>query len=100
MPLCCVKWSKMMPPGLRLAGSAGRSREWRSVWGNGWFRVSTCPVCAVFEVRACTGVAAVTGDGDAVERGVGLAVSLAVQPLALGLCGGLLDGADTAQSGE
>jgi hypothetical protein len=48
---------------------------------------------AAFEVETCPGIAAQAGYDDAVEGGVGLPVSSAVQPATLGLSGGLLDGA-------
>lgn len=47
---------------------------------------------AAFQIDAGAEVAAEAGHNDAVEGSVGLAVTSAVEPSALGLSGGLLDG--------
>jgi hypothetical protein len=55
---------------------------------------------AAGEVVAGTGIPAQPGQGDAVERGVGLTVAAAVEPVAAGSARGRLLGVDAAQGGE
>lgn len=55
---------------------------------------------ASFQVVAGALVPAQTAEHDAVEGGVGLAVTASVEPASLGLAGGRFDGADAAQRRE
>jgi hypothetical protein len=55
---------------------------------------------ASLQVEASALVLSHAGDHDAVQSGVGLPVSAAVEPTALALPRGLLNRADTAQGGE
>ena len=55
---------------------------------------------AAGEVVAGTGIPAQAGQGDAVERDVGLSVTPAIEPVAGGFARGGLLGTDAAQRGE
>jgi len=55
---------------------------------------------AAFEVVAGAGIPAQAADHDAVQGGVGLPVTAAVEAVAVGFAGGCLDGADAAEGGE